>query len=137
MIEFYETSALIVRGKLKLTTHERQGMERGLTQFADGYVTVRVEKAQRKRTDQQNRFWHGIVIPLFADHCGESVVDMKRTLALELIPVEVKRFDGVVVVVPGHTADLNVAEFNDLIKRAQKLGAEMDIYIPDPNEVAA
>jgi hypothetical protein len=136
-IEFTETSARIEHGKLRMSAGEVKNFARAVAQFAAGFVTVRVERAHRRRTDGQNRFWHGVVIPLFAEHCGESFDEMKRTLALELIPQETKRLDGSIVISPGHTADLNVAQFNDLIQRAQKLGAEMDIYIPDPNEVAA
>lgn len=136
-IEFFETSACIATGKLKFSARELQRLQQAMTQFPEGFVTLRVERAHRRRTDGQNRFWHGVVIPLFAEHCGESFDEMKRTLALELIPVETKRLDGSIVISPGHTADLTVAQFNDLIARAQKLGAEMDIYIPDPNEVAA
>jgi hypothetical protein len=136
-LEYFECGGLIVGGKFKLTARDRQLFEQAASQFADGYVVFRMERARRKRTDAQNKFWHGVVIPLFAEHCGEHVEEMKRTLALELIPVETRKLDGTVIITPGHTSDLDVAQFNDLIKRAQELGASMDIYIPDPNEVPA
>ena len=79
-----------------------------------------------------------MVIPLFAEHCGYELAEMKDALALKLIPKEVTDMEtGEVHVVPGHTSDLNTKEFNDLIERAQRLGAEMGIDIPNPGEVAA
>lgn len=135
-LEFYETAAIVVRGKLKFDGRSRQALDQALGQFAEGAVTVRVERHHAKRTDAQNRFWHGVVIPLFAEHTGESFEEAKRTLALELIPEETRKLDGTIVTTAGHTSDLNVAQFNDLIKRAQELGARYDIYIPDPGEMA-
>ena len=137
MIEYYEVPVVITHGKLKLGARERKALDAALSQFADGPGSLRIEKQQRQRTHGQNRFWHGIVIPLFAEHCGEHVREMKDTLALALIPKTIKALDGTETIVPGHTSDLTVPEFNDLIKRAQELGASMDIYVPDPNEVAA
>ncbi len=137
MLDFYETGAIVTRGKLKFEARDREGLDRALTQFAEGFVTLRIERHHRKRTDRQNRFWHGVVIPLFVEHCGYSFDEAKAALSLELIPKEIHQLNGTAVVVPGHTSELNVAQFNDLIKRAQELGARMDIYVPDPGEVAA
>lgn len=110
----------------------RQAMQR----FPRGaHVSIRVEIERPKRSSRQNRFWHGIVIPLFAGHCGYEFAEMKDALALKLIPKELVDMDtGEVRIVPGHTSELNTKEFNDLIERAQRLGAEMGIYIPDPGE---
>jgi hypothetical protein len=136
-LESYEAGGVIVKGQLQpegLVTF-RQAMQ----SFPEGaHVRIRVDVERPKRSSQQNRFWHGIVIPAFADHCGEEIADMKDILALHLLPKEVTDMsNGEVRIVPGHTSDLNTKEFNDLIERAQRLGATMGINIPDPGEVAA
>jgi hypothetical protein len=136
-LEFYEVEGLIACGRLKFRKESREFLEAALMQFADGYVSVRVERVQRHRTSRQNRFWHGVIIPLFAEHCGYHVDEMKRTLAVELLPVETTRLDGSVVITGGRTSELTVKQFNDLIERAQQLGAEMGIVIPDPNQAVA
>jgi hypothetical protein len=134
--ESFETGGRIVGGKL--TLEGRVVFEQTLARFADGPVTIRITVGKKSRSIAQNRYWHGIVIPLFAEHCGYDFEEMKDALALHLIPREVTDLTtGAVRVVPGHTSMLTVAGFNDLIDRAQRLGAEMNIYIPDPNEVAA
>lgn len=112
--------------------HAMQGFPEG------AQVSVRVKVERPQRSSQQNRFWHGVVIPLFAEHCGYDFEDMKDALALELLPREVVDVKtGEVHKVPGHTSSLTTKEFNELIERAQRLGASMGIYVPDPNEVAA
>lgn len=132
--DFFETGGVITDGKLKL--QGRRVWEQALRRFPEGPVVVRVEAQKRRRTLRQNAFWHAVVIPLFAEHCGYDFEDMKDALALELLPVEVTNMKtGKVTVVPGHTSTLTTARFNDLIERAQRLGAEMNLYIPDPGEM--
>lgn len=132
--ESYEAGGVINNGQLQpvALVAFRQAMRR----FPEGaHVSIRVEIERPKRSNQQNRFYHGVVIPLFAEHCGYDFEDMKDELALKLIPREiVDMTTGEVKLVPGHTSKLNTKEFNELIERAQRLGAEMGIYIPDPGE---
>lgn len=134
--ETYETGGVIEKGKLHL--EGRLIFEQAMARFPDGHVTVRISVTKKRRSSNVNRYWHGVVIPLFAEHCGYDFADMKDALALELLPrVIVDVTTGEERTVPGHTSELSVQEFNDLIERAQRLGASMNIYIPDPNEVAA
>lgn len=135
--ETYEAAGAIVSGELKpvALVAFRQAMKR----FPDGArVVIRVAVERQKRSNSQNRFWHGIVIPAFAEHCGYEFEEMKDALALKLLPKEITDMEtGEVRIVPGHTSELNTKQFNELIERAQRLGAEMDIYIPDPGEATS
>ena len=134
--EEYSTLGVIQSGKLSM--RGRQLFEQAMRRFPDGPVVVAVKTTKLQRSLAQNKFWHGVVIPLFAEHCGYELQEMKDALSLKLIPLEITDMDtGEVRIVPGHTSALNVKGFNDLIERAQRLGAEMDLYIPNPGEVAA
>lgn len=128
--EFIELAAHVTRGILDL---DRVSLKAALRRMADGDYVFSLKRGRAKRTLAQNNFWHGVVIPAFADHCGYDEREMKDVLALELIPREVPDLKtGEVRIVPGHTSELNVKAFNELIERAQRLGAEMGIVIPDP-----
>jgi hypothetical protein len=134
--EMFEIGGEIIKGKLRL--EGRVVFEQALARFPDGPVTLKISVGKRQRSLSQNRYWWKVVVPLFMEHCGYDKQPMHDALALHLIPHEVIDIKtGELHIVPGHTSQLNVAEFNDLIERAQRLGAEMGIYIPDPNEVAA
>lgn len=134
--ELYETDGLIDRGKLKLAG--QRSFNEAMQRFPDGHVLVTIKVARPQRSSSQNRFWHGVVIPLFAEHCGYELDEMKDALALRLIPKTVVDLEtGEERIVPGHTSALNTKGFNDLIERAQRLAAEMGIVIPDPETVAA
>lgn len=136
MREFYEAGGVIdEQGRLQPVTLE--AFRTAMRQFPRGArVSIRVEVERGPRRLQwQNRFWHGVVIPLFAEHCGNDVEEMKEILALKLLPREIiDRTTGESSIVPGHTSKLTKQEFDDLILRAQQLGAEMGIYVPDPGE---
>lgn len=135
--EFFETLGEVKGGKF-VGLKGRDEFTAAMRRFPDGIIGVRFEVLREKRSLQQNRYWHGVVIPLFAEHCGYELDEMKDALSLKLIPKEVVDMDtGEVRIVPGHTSDLNTKQFNEMIERAQRLGAEMGIYVPDPNEVAA
>jgi hypothetical protein len=130
----YEADGVIVNGELRPVSLVafRQAMKRFSN---EARVVISVKVLRARRSNQQNRFYHGVVIPLFAEHCGYQFDDMKDALALKLLPKEVTDpTTGEVHVVPGHTSELTTKEFNALIERAQQLGAEMGLYIPDPNE---
>jgi hypothetical protein len=134
--ESFETGGVINGGKLQLSG--RHIFEDAMRRFPDGHVLVTVKVSRPTRSSAQNRFWHGVVIPLFAEHCGYDFDDMKDVLALDLIPKTiVDMTTGEERIVPGHTSELTTREFNDLIERAQRRGAEMGIDIPNPGEVAA
>lgn len=135
MLEQFEALGFInERGGLEM--NDRDGMLqalRGFTRGANVLVTVKVHR--ESRSSAQNRYWHGVVVPLFAEHCGYEFEEAKDALALELIPVEIiDMTTGEVCKVPGHTSALNTKQFNEMIKRSQQLGARMGIYIPDPGE---
>ncbi len=135
--EFYETLGEVAQGRFK-GVKNRHDFEQAMRRFPDGLIGVRFEVIREKRSSAQNRYWHGIVIPLFAEHCGYEFDEMKDALALKLIPKELTDMDtGEVRTVPGHTSELNTKQFKELIERAQQLAAEMGIYVPDPGEVAA
>jgi hypothetical protein len=135
--EFYEALGEIKDGKFR-GLKDRAPFEAAMRRFADGLIGVRFEVLKEKRSARQNRYWHAVVVPLFAAHCGYDVHEMKDVLALELLPVEVPDLKtGEIKIIPGHTSALTTKAFNDLIERALRLGAEMGIYIPEPNEVAA
>lgn len=134
--EEYATLGVVKDGKMQV--QDRALFEQVMRRFPDGPVVVEIKTTKPQRSSAQNRYWHGVVVPLFAEHCGYEFDEMKDALALKLLPKEVVDMDtGEVRVVPGHTSDLTTKAFNDLIEQAQRLGAELGIYIPDPNEAAA
>lgn len=119
-------------GKLKI--FDREGMDAVIGQYGDGEdLQLTVEEVGRKRTQAQNRFFHGPICKAFGE-VGYRPREAKEMLCLRFIPKEVRMLDGAVVLVPGHTSELKVEEFNDLIDACIQLAAENDIYVQDAAE---
>lgn len=135
--EYFEAPALIANGELK--PEDLHGFRRAMKQFPDGRVRIRVDVAKRKRTNPMNNYWWGVVVKAFGEHCGHWPDEMHEILKLELLPHDVevlnpKTGEVKTMRVGRSTANLSTTEFKDLIMRAQQLGAEMGIDIPDPGE---
>lgn len=123
-------SCTVKDGKLKL--FERFTFDQGLRAFGDGEeLTLTIEPVERRRTQQQNRYFHGPILSAFMEHCGYTKDEAKTELCLLHLPREHTRPDGSVVIVPGHTSALTVDAFNDFIDACIRTAAEMDIVIPD------
>lgn len=121
-----------VNGKLKI--FDRDGMDAVIAQYGDGEdLQLSIEEVGRKRTQAQNRFFHGPILKAFAE-LGWRKQEAKDMLCLRFIPQECRQLDGSVVLVPGHTSDLRVHDFNELIDACIQLAAENDIYIEDADE---
>jgi len=137
---------LSVRGLVrngKIAIRDKRAYDLGVAKFLDGQeVVVTIGPVEKVRSVRQNNFWWGVVVPYFAAHCGYTHEEMHEALKAELLPVRRLLHDreGEIlreVVTPGSTATLTTQQFNELIERAQQLGTEMGIVIPDPNQAVA
>jgi len=128
----FSTPVTVVNGKLKLL--DKDGYALGLKQFLDGQaLELHIEEESRKRTSAQNRFFHGPVLAAFQS-LGLGQQEAKDMLCLRFIPRECRQLDGSIVLVPGHTSDLDVSEFNALIDECIQLAAENDVHVKDGAE---
>lgn len=137
---YYEAAAVIAHGELK--PEDLPTFRRAIKGLPDGRYVIRVEKFRQRRSNAQARYWWGVVVPLFSEHCGHYKDEMHEILKVQLLPKDVEIVnketgEAQTIRIGGSTTHLSTTEFKDLIARAQHLGAELGIYIPDPNEVAA
>ncbi len=112
---------------------------KGLT----GRFTVTIEKTKRKRSNNQNRFFHGILTwyiqPALIDvgwNEARSVEWVKEFVKSKVLIKEYVNMDtGEITTQPGKTSELTTSEFMDMIAEIQQWGAEyLNINIPSPNE---
>jgi len=97
-------------------------------------VELTLRRYRRQRSPNQNRYLHGVVIPLLAEHCGYDAEEMKTALKLRFL----RNADGEVKELPRvrSTADLSTAEMTEFIDRIRQLASEIGCSIPSPTEVA-
>ena len=102
----------------------------------DVTVTVNKYRAYKQRSNDQNRYYWGVVIKLLRDETGHSPEELHEILKLKFLlktyQLKGKQFPGVV-----STADLSTMEFEDLMAKIRSWASlDLGIYIPAPNEVS-
>lgn len=92
-----------------------------------------------ERSNKQNRYYHGLVIPMIQAGIKDLGTDLSKDEVHEFLK---SKFNGIELVnkrtgqyetVPGSTTRLNKEEFNIYIEKIQRFAAEfLSIVIPDP-----
>ena len=124
-------------------TSGRQKLIKALQSFAKHKIRISIEEQFKKRTNPQNRYFHGLVIPLIQQRLQElgwkeaiSETWVKDLVKLQCLKTEsVNENTGEVFEAIRNTSGLSTSEFMNLIADIQQWAAEkLDLYIPDPNE---
>jgi len=93
--------------------------------------TVTVKRFQKNRSSNQNRYYHGVVVKMLAEHCGYTPEEMHGTLKSEFLREKGK--NGMTTLVRS-TADLSTVEFENYLEQIRQWASiEMNLFIPDPN----
>lgn len=131
---FYGT---IKKGVLDIVDHEREAIKRWCQTFKNGTkVDIVIRKHSSKRTNQQNKYYWGTVIPILADYFGhDNPEDMHEDLKLKFNPTESKIEPGRII--GGTTTKLSTIDFysaeDSYIERICRWAVmEYQIYIPPP-----
>jgi hypothetical protein len=97
-------------------------------------IELTLHKERNSRSNQQNKFYWGIVIEILGEHFGYTPEEMHEELKRKFNPVHSKIDPEASF--GGSTTKLSTVEFIDYIDRITRWAAsEYQIYIPDPNEV--
>src|SRR3990172_884104 len=96
-------------------------------------VEVVVRRYREQRTNQQSRYYWGVIVPLIAEDLGYDKQDCHEVLAMHFLRIE----DCPITGAPRRkrTPDTDTAEFAAYIDACIRLAAEHGIIVPSPNEV--
>jgi len=97
-------------------------------------VELTLKKSQSIRSLQQNKFYHGVVVKMIADHCGYVPDEMHEILKHKFLSDSFADEFGLVRV--RSTAALSTDEFIQYTNRIIIWSAEtLGLPIPDPSQV--
>ncbi len=120
---------------------ERLAFDDLIRSLAGKKVTVRVALYQKKRSNRENRYYWGCVIPLVTQFFRDAgnMVDGDDThdflkLRVGKLAQNIVTPDGEVVKTLGSTAKLSTVEFEAYMLRIRAWAAEYGLQIPEPNE---
>ena len=108
---------------------------RAVRSFAGKHVEIILRKRKTKRSNQANRYYFGVVVKLFAEHCGYEPDEMHEALAMRFLRIE----DCPITGAPRRkrTPETDSTEFAEYVDRCIRLAAEHGCVIPDASTVAA
>lgn len=108
---------------------------RAVRALAGKHVEGIIRKRKTKRSSKANRYYFGVVVKLFAEHCGYEPDEMHETLAMRFLRIE----DCPVTGAPRRkrTPETDSAEFAEYVDQCIRLAAENGVVIPDPQKVEA
>ena len=113
-----------------------------ISSLSDGYYTITLKKAARKRTNNQNEWLWGVVYPLLQQgliDAGWEIVDLEQVHELcksqfasqDLINADT----GEVLNLPSSTAKMTTTEFTTYVDKIRAFASEyLNVIIPDPHE---
>lgn len=96
-------------------------------------VEVTAVKRRKRRSNEQNAYYHGVVLKLIADHCGyrgsDDLEGLHESLKQKFLP------KSGLLQIPKSTTALTTVEFEEYLEDIRRWAAnELCIYIPVPNE---
>lgn len=127
-------SCKMERGQL---IFNRQKFQEYLKHLKDGRYWLSLERVKSRRSSQQNKFWHGVWLPIIAQHFQyadpeDACQAVKRSLGLcKMIPDPItkgQRWEC------KSTATMNVAEMSDFLLKVEVLMAEQGLELPQTEE---
>lgn len=113
----------------KLTLNDDKAFKQHIASF-EGAVQLTLKKKKNQRSMRQNSYYWGVVVNILASHFGYEPDEMHEALKFQFLRAGDVRLPTV-----RSTAELNTAEFEDLMSRIRRWAAmEFQINIPEPNE---
>jgi hypothetical protein len=113
-----------------LTLSNQESYERYLLSLR-GEIELIVRKWKKKRTDNQNRYYWGVVIPILCESLGYSDEEMHEALKWQFLRNTTREKLPTVK----STVGLSTIEFKNYIEKIVAWAAEQGIIIPGPNQI--
>jgi hypothetical protein len=110
--------------------------------FEGKQIVIKIEKAKKKRSTQQNRFYYGVIIPIVQNCLKEAGHIMTNESTHDLIKLKflkealfVNEETGEVIERIKSTTELSTSQFMDLLAEINNFTFEyFGVSLPSPND---
>lgn len=124
----------VIHGKMTLEQPEKLQKWLGIISKEDGTpqkVSVVVKKFRKIASNEQMRYYRGVIVKMVAEKLGMEYEDAHNMLRMMHLLDHTKQFPF-----PRSTTDLSTVEFEDYNRECRQWAAkELQLYVPLPNEV--
>lgn len=124
----------------RLFIRNRREFDQQIAHMRDGCeVEIEVTRRRASRSQQQNRYYWGVVVHLVSEYTGFAPDDMHDWFKAKFIPKRLAVCDGNgevrdELVLGGSTRKMNKLEFGEYMETIRRWAAEtLDVVIPDPD----
>jgi hypothetical protein len=96
-------------------------------------VTLKIDKEHKRRSDNENRYYWGVVIAIMSEYTGYTTEETHEAMKWQFLrkPGEKGMPDTV-----RSTTSLNTEEMEEYLERVRQFAAEkLACYVPLPNEI--
>jgi hypothetical protein len=135
----YEIRSEVKNGTLTRNTNL---IKDAIQTFEGKQIVIKIEKAKKKRSTQQNRFYYGVIIPIVQNCLKEAGHIMTNESTHDLIKLKflkealfVNEETGEVIERIKSTTELSTSQFMDLLAEINNFTFEyFGVSLPSPNE---
>lgn len=121
--------ASIVEGKF--IYENPQAVALRVKKLNNSEVWVSIAKKTKIRSNNQNRYYWGVVVFILAKELGYLAEEIHDALKFKFLLEKAEKIE-----VPRSTTELSTIEFENFLSTVRMwASSELNIYIPEPNEV--
>ena len=114
----------------------RQAIQRELLAYAGKRIRIIIEKYTKKRSNEQNAYYFGVIVKMISQHTGYTDKEVHRLLAESFLGTKEVKIGDLVSKQPISTTTCSTSDFMAYMADIQQWAAEnINLYLPDPNEV--
>jgi hypothetical protein len=96
---------------------------------------VEIKVDMDKRSNRQNRYFHGVMLPILSEHTGYTPNEIKALLKGMFLTYTIE-LKGLEFELIKNTSDLDTKEMEEFLEKCRMFSAiELDCQIPLPNEL--
>jgi hypothetical protein len=96
---------------------------------------VEIKVDRDKRSNRQNRYFHGVMLPILSEHTGYTPNEIKALLKGMFLTYTIE-LKGLEFELIKNTSDLDTKEMEEFLEKCRMFSAiELDCQIPLPNEL--
>tara|TARA_R110000868_G_scaffold275059_1_gene534731 strand:+ start:47 stop:487 length:441 start_codon:yes stop_codon:yes gene_type:complete len=139
MVQSISFNSKVLNGKL---VSNRKPLNDFIATFEGKEITITVAKKKKKRSNPQNAFYWGVVVPIVKNGLLEIGYKLSNERTHDFLKERFLKEDlaneetgEVIGSISRHTSELTTSQFMEYLAEIQQFSAEfLGVQIPDPNE---
>ncbi len=132
----YKFHGYVDGGKFHFKEREKDAWDRIVKQLFNQDVEIILQQPEKDRSDQQRKYYYGVIVKRLCEVSGYDKDDMNEILAKRCLSFEISMKDGCVETFYRRPSSLNTKETELFHEKCRQFAmSEYQVYIPLPNEV--